>query len=130
MKISAAGRYAVRIVVDIAKNKNYVALSEVAKEQNISLKYAEQIANKLLKANILTSQRGQDGGYKLAHPATKTNICDILTVTGDVTPNISCDTTCPRKSECAGGDIWITLNQQITNYLSSVTIADLLNKNK
>lgn len=128
MKISAAGRYAVRIVVDIAKNKNYVALSEVAKAQNISIKYAEQIASKLLKAGILTSLRGQDGGYKLARPNKKTSICDILTVTGDVMPNISCNTDCPRKSECAGGDIWVTLNKQITNYLSSVTIADLLKK--
>lgn len=128
MKISAAGRYGVRIMVDIAKNEKYVSLKDVAKTQGISLKYAEQIASKLLKAGLLVSQRGQDGGYHLSAPACQTNIKDILEATGDITPQISCDENCPRKDNCAGGDVWSTLNTLVNDYLSSVTIKDLLNK--
>ena len=128
MKISAAGRYGVRIMVDIAKSEGYISLKDVAKNLGISLKYAEQIAGKLLKSGLIVSQRGQDGGYKLAAPACHTNIKDILESTGDISPSISCDTQCPRKDNCAGGDVWSTLNTLINDYLSSVTIKDLLTK--
>ena len=130
MKISTAGRYAVKIVVDIAKSKQFISLHDVANTQNISYKYAEQIASKLVRAGIIYSQRGADGGYQLSRPAEQTNILDILHATGDVLPNISCDTTCPKKTECAGGDVWSTLNTLINDYLSSVTIATLLKKTK
>ncbi|MBQ7602597.1 MAG: Rrf2 family transcriptional regulator [Clostridia bacterium] len=128
MKISAAGRYGVRIMVDIAKNEGYTSLNDVAKNQGISLKYAEQIAGKLLRKGLIVSQRGQDGGYRLAAPACHTNIKDILEATGDITPQISCDINCPRKSDCVGGDVWSTLNILINDYLSGVTIKDLLTK--
>ena len=128
MKISAAGRYGVRIMVDIAKSESYISLNDVAKKQGISIKYAEQIASKLLRHGLLVSQRGQDGGYKLASPACHTNVKDILEATGDITPQINCDEHCPRKSECAGGDVWSTLNTLVNEYLASVTIKDLLNK--
>lgn len=129
MKISTAGRYAVRIVVDIAKTGSFVSLKEVATKENISIKYAEQIASKLVKAKILTSQRGQDGGYKLTLPPVKTSVGAILLATGDLTKEI-CDTSCPRKSECAGGDVWAELNKLINNYLDKVDIYQLINKGK
>ena len=129
MKISTAGRYAVRIVVDIAKSNDFVSLKEVATKENISIKYAEQIASKLLKANVLTSQRGQDGGYKLLSPANKTSVGTILLATGDIVTDF-CEPTCPRKDECAGSDVWVELNTLINNYLFSVSIADLVKKNK
>ena len=71
MKISACGEYAVRIVVDIASKEGYVSLKDVAKRENISLKYSEKIVSKLMKAGILESQRGQDGGYKLSKKPTE-----------------------------------------------------------
>ena len=127
MKISTAGRYAVRIVVDIAKFEDFVSLKEVATKQNISIKYAEQIASKLLKANILISQRGQDGGYKLSSPANKTSIGSILLATGDITTDF-CEPTCPRKDECAGSDVWTELNTRINDYLFNVFVSELLKK--
>ena len=127
MKISTAGRYAVRIVADIAKSDGFVSLKEVATKQNISIKYAEQIASKLLKAQILTSQRGQDGGYKLLFPANKTSVGSILMATGDLVNNF-CETSCPRKNECAGSDVWSQLNKLVNDYVFSVFISDLLKK--
>ena len=127
MKISTAGRYAVRIVVDIAKNKDFISLKEVALKQNISIKYAEQIASKLLKAKILTSLRGQDGGYKLASAPEKTSVGSILMATGDLTEEI-CDTSCPRKDECAGSDVWLELNTRINDYLFNVFVSELLKR--
>ena len=127
MRISTAGRYAVRIVVDIARSDNFVSLKEVATKENISIKYAEQIASKLLKAQILTSQRGQDGGYKLFSTPPKTSVGAILMATGDLTEEI-CDTSCPRKNECAGGDVWAELNSLINNHLFGISVAKLLKK--
>ena len=127
MKISTAGRYAVRIVVDIAKIGDFVSLKEVATKENISIKYAEQIASKLLKANILTSMRGQDGGYKLFSTPQKTSVGAILQATGDLTSEI-CDTTCPRKNECAGSDVWMELNTRINDYLFNVFVSELLKR--
>ncbi len=130
MKIGTAGKYAVRIVVDIAKNNGVVSLKEVATRQNISIKYAEQIAGKLTKANILCGQRGQDGGYKLAKDAREISVRDILQATGEIDDKISCDSTCPRKGECVGGDVWSTLNDLINDYLSSVSVKNLIDKHK
>lgn len=127
MKISTAGRYAVRIVADIAKSEGFVSLKEVATKQNISIKYAEQIASKLLKAQILTSQRGQDGGYKLLLPANKTSVGSILMATGDLV-NDFCEASCPRKNECAGSDVWSQLNKLVNDYVFSVFVSDLLKK--
>lgn len=130
MKISTAGKYAVRIVVDIAKSGGVISLKEVATKQNISIKYAEQIASKLAKANIVCGQRGQDGGYRLAKNAEKISMQDILQATGDVDNKILCNSTCPRKNECAGGDVWSTLNGLINNYLGSVSVQNLVDKAK
>lgn len=127
MKISAAGRYAVRLMVGIAKAQGVVSLKETAIEQRISLKYAEQIIRKLTKANLLVSVRGQDGGYRLKKDASKTTIYEILLATGDIQADIKCvQEKCPNLKSCVGVDVFITLNQKINNYLKSVTLQTLL----
>ena len=127
MKISASGEYAVRILVDIASGDGYVSLSDVAKRENISLKYSEKIVAKLLKGNVLESQRGQGGGYKLAKPANETTIKDVLQITGDITPVIPClDADCPHKDSCKSISVWQRLDGLINNYLDKVSIADLM----
>lgn len=133
MKISSKGRYAVRLVVDIAKNttNNFVSLKDVADRQDISIKYLEQITRVLVKNNILTSERGANGGYKLSRPADKITVAEILNLTNDLQLT-SCitdtDHKCPRCNKCESFNCWEKLNFLITSYLNSVTIEKLLNE--
>lgn len=127
MKVSASGEYAIQIMVDIAENQNYVSLKDVAQRQDISLKYAEKIASKLLKAGLISSQRGQDGGYKLAKAADKCSVKEILLATGDITPIVACiEAGCPKIDSCKSISIWQKLNGLINNYLDKIYISDLL----
>lgn len=133
MKISSKGRYAVRLVVDIAKNSNdsFVSLKDISERQNISVKYLEQIARLLIKNNIITSVRGAMGGYKLSREASKITVAEILTLTDDL--NITTCTTddnhkCPRCNKCESFNCWEKLNFLISSYLNSVTIEKLLNE--
>ena len=127
MKISASGEYAVRILVDIASGSSYVSLNDVAERENISLKYSEKIVSKLLKNNLLESQRGQGGGYKLAKKPEQTTIKEILLATGDITPVIPClEADCPHKNSCKSISVWERLDGLINDYLGKVSIADLM----
>ena len=127
MKISAAGRYAVRLMVSFAKSKNIVPLKEAATEQRISIKYAEQIIRKLIKANLLVSERGQDGGYKLKKDAEKITVYEILHATQEIQKHIKCvQEKCPNLKSCVGVDVFVTLNNKINEYLKSVTLKTLL----
>lgn len=127
MKISAAGRYAIRLMVSFAKQNKLLSLKEASQEQNISLKYAEQIIRKLIKQDLLLSVRGQDGGYKLKKSADKITVYEILLSTGDITKDISCvEQKCPKLNSCVGVDVFVNLNQKINEYLKSVSLKTLL----
>lgn len=129
MKISASGEYAVRILVEIAKNEKYVSLKDVATKLDISLKYAEKIVAKFVKSGMLESLRGQDGGYKLAKKPNKCTIKEVLIVTGDVTNLSAClSADCPHKDSCTSISVWEKLNGLINDYLSTVTLEDLIDK--
>ncbi len=133
MKISTRGRYAVRLMLDIAENSvnGNVSLKDVAKRQEISMKYLEQIANLLSKAGMIRSYRGSAGGYRLAGTPDSFTIRDILLITEGGTAPVACLDTpvneCPRAAECRTLALWEGLNKVIDGYLSSVTIADLMN---
>ena len=89
MKISTKGRYALRVMVDIAENgkDGSVSISEISERQEISNKYLEQIISKLVKANFLKSSRGQTGGYKLVKKPSEYRVGDILRVSeGNLSP--------------------------------------------
>ena len=127
MKISSAGEYAVRIMVQIAKSESFVSLKDVASKENISLKYAEKIVSKFVKAKLLDSQRGQDGGYKLSKPANQCTVAQILLVTGDASKVSAClSSNCPHKDTCKSISVWERLNSLINNYLDTVTIESLI----
>ena len=130
MKISASGEYAVRLVVAVAKKQEkYVSLKEVASEENISIKFAEKIASSLVKAQILDSLRGQDGGYKLARPTNQISVGEILKVTGDLSPVAECLTAgCPMIEKCSSITVWQRLNGLINEYLNGVMISTLIEK--
>ena len=133
MKVSTKGRYAIRLMLDMAQHSNgeNISLKDVSERQNISLKYLEQIVNMLCKAGFLRSRRGAQGGYKMLRKPEEYSIGDILRVTeGDMAP-VSClkdeINQCPRVSKCPTIKFWTGLYETINDYLDGTTIADLMN---
>lgn len=132
MKISTRGRYALRVMIDLAEQNSsgYVAMKEVAKRQQISLKYLERILPVLVSAKLIEGIQGKGGGYRLTRKPENYPISEILALTeGDIAPVacLECNAKpCDRKDICKTLPMWKELNNLITNYLSNKTIADLI----
>lgn len=134
MRISTKGRYALNIMIDLAKNSNedkYISLTEISKRLEISNKYLEQIIAALNKAKLVISTRGNNGGYRLAKSPNEYKVGDILRATeGNLSP-IDCLSngsvnTCPKKNRCATLAFWQGLDKAIEEYVDSKTLADLI----
>ena len=132
MKISTKGRYALRMLLDLAEHQfdGYVALKDIAERQGISKKYLEQIVPILNKSDVLRTNRGFQGGYRLAKSPDKYTVGEILRVTeGSLCP-VSClqypVNECPRAGECITLPVWEGLYRVINEYLESVTLQDIL----
>lgn len=134
MKISTKGRYAVRMMLDLAEHGEgrYVALKEIAERQGISKKYLEQIVTILNKSDFLMTNRGFQGGYKLAKTPDKYTVGEILRLTEGSLAPVSClehqPNQCSRASVCPTLFIWKRLGDVINNYLDSITLQDVLDK--
>lgn len=131
MKISTKGRYALRIMVDLALNEEdrYISLKEIADKEGVSLKYLEQIISMLNKAGFLDTSRGNAGGYKLNRRSNEYIVGDILRATeGDLTPIfcISEDGGCDRQKACQTYNFWKGLDDVVNNYIDSKTLDDLI----
>lgn len=131
MKISTKGRYALRMLIDLAMHPDgYVALKDIAQRQNISKKYLEQIVPLLNKAGLMRTNRGYQGGYMLSKPATQYSVGEILRLTEGSLAPVSCladDTNeCPRASECITLPVWEGLNKVIYDYLDNITLYDII----
>lgn len=132
--VSAKGRYALRIFIDLAQNQGdgYVALSEVSKRQDVSLKYLETIVAMLVRGGLLRSQRGMSGGYRLSKDAKEISIYDIFNLTeGSLSPVacINCgENFCNRSEICYTKEMWTNVDNLINNYFKSVSIQDLIDK--
>lgn len=133
LKLSTKGRYAVMAMVDIAAHSNGrpVSLSEIADRQEISLSYLEQLFAKLRRASLVRSVRGPGGGYLLAHQDGGTRISDIILAVDEPIRATRCQPGQPfgcraNKSRCMTHDLWEELGNQIYLYLSSVTLADVI----
>ena len=130
MKISTKGQYAVRLMVEIAKCEGYVPISTIAKNQELSVKYLEQIVSLLVKHNLLESERGHKGGYKLTKSPSEYSIKEILETTGDITGVVPCvKGDCKRRHICSTAGVWATLSTLIGNYLAGVSLQDLIDNN-
>ena len=132
MKISTKGRYALRMLIDLAVNgnQNYIALKDVAERQNISKKYLKQIVPSLHKAGFVETTRGFQGGYRLAKKPGECVIGEILRITeGNLAP-VAClqeeTNECPRAKDCVTLPIWEGLQKVIADYLDGLTLQDLL----
>ncbi|MGN0521680.1 MAG: RrF2 family transcriptional regulator [Eubacterium sp.] len=134
MKISTKGRYALRMLVDLAEHSNegFIALKDIAIRQDISKKYLEQIVSILNKPNILIANRGYQGGYKLAQAPKEYTVGDILRITEGGLAPISCldgdKNLCEKSSRCATLFVWEGLYNVINEYLDSVTLQDILDR--
>ncbi len=134
VKISTKGRYALRLVIDLAMHTDdgFVTLKDIAARQNISKKYLEQIVPMLNRSGILKTNRGYQGGYKLARSPENCTVGEILKVTeGDLAP-VSCleneVNECPRAGECMTLFIWEELHKRTTDYLNSITVKDVIDR--
>lgn len=132
MIISTRGRYALRVMLELAESQNgeYVAMKKIAEKQEISLKYLERILPILTQNGIIEGVQGKGGGYRLTRKPEEYRIGEILRLTeGDLAP-VSClecgAEPCPKRGECRTLPVWIKLYDMIGNYLDGVTLADLL----
>lgn len=132
MKISTKGRYALRMMADIAEHQKdgYVTLKDVALRQDISKKYLEQIALHLSQAGMLRAVRGYQGGYMLTKPAADYTVHSILQVVeGSMVP-VTCleqqPNNCGRCEICKTLPVWTGLQQLITDYLSNISLEDVV----
>lgn len=135
MRLSTKGRYAVMAMVDLAAHSkgNPVALADIAERQEISLSYLEQLFAKLRKGGLVKSVRGPGGGYLLAHTADATRVSDIILAVDEPIRTTRCANGTPQgcrtnRSRCLTHDLWEELSNQIHMYLSSVTVADVVQR--
>ena len=136
MMISTRGRYALRVMLDLAEHDNgeYISLKEIADRQEISRKYLEGIMTALSKAHLVDSSFGKTGGYRLVKPAEEYPVGEILrTVESDMVP-VACmgesDMKCAKADTCYTMPFWIGLGKVIDQYLDSHTLKDLLDEGK
>ena len=131
MMISTKGRYALRVMIDIAENQHdgYLPLREIAARQEISEKYLEAIVKSLVKAQYLTGLRGKAGGYRLTRPPQEYTVGSILRLTEGSLAPVAClgdnPPDCPRMADCRTLPMWRELNTMIQNYFDGITLADL-----
>jgi Rrf2 family transcriptional regulator, iron-sulfur cluster assembly transcription factor len=133
MRLSTKGRYAVMAMVDLAKHSTGepIALAEIAERQEISLSYLEQLFARLRVAGLVKSVRGPGGGYLLGHSAQETRISDVILAVDEPIRATRCSPGAPvgcrgSKSRCLTHDLWEELGNQIHLYLSSVSLADVV----
>ena len=132
MLISTKGRYALRVMIDLAEHQtdDFISLKGIAQRQEISDKYLESIIRMLVKARVLESLRGKGGGYKLRKAPEAYTVGSILRLTEESLAPVSClepgADTCPKAGKCQTLPLWQGLDKVINEYLDSVTVADLL----
>ena len=132
MMISSKGRYALHVMVDLAQHdgEGLISLKSIAERQELSLKYLENIVAVLAHAGLLVGQRGKVGGYRLTRSPAEYTVAQIVSLTeGGLAPVacLHCGKDCAKAGHCETLPVWKELNALISNYLNSVTVADLVN---
>ena len=134
MMISTRGRYALRVMIDLAEQQtgDFVPLKEIAQRQHLSEKYLESIVKALVKDGLLEGVRGKGGGYRMKKPPEECTVGSILRLTEDSLAPVSClesgANACPRAAECRTLPLWQGLNKVISDYLDNITVADLMQR--
>ena len=135
MMISTRGRYALRILVDLAENRTdrYITLKEAADRQEISEKYLESIVKDLVRGKYIEGLRGKGGGYRLARPAEEINVREVLQLMEGTLVPVACleedSRPCSRAGSCRTLPIWKGLDRVVREYLSGFTVQGLVREN-
>ncbi len=130
MRLTTKGRFAVTAMVDLAmrQTRGPVTLAAISERQHISLSYLEQLFGKLRRHNLVASTRGPGGGYNLARPAQEVTVAEIVTAVDEPIDATQCGgkENCHDDKRCMTHDLWATLNEKMHEYLSSVSLGDLV----
>ena len=132
MMISTRGRYALRVLIDLAEHPSSgsIPLKEIADRQKISEKYLESIVKDLVKAGIIEGTRGKGGGYRLNSSPDRINVYDVISLMEGTLAPVSCleetKSPCSRMSDCRTISLWKGLDEAVRSYLSQYTIQDLM----
>lgn len=134
--ISTKGRYALRLMIDIAtySNGGIVSLKDISNRQNISIKYLEQVVALLTRGGLLISVRGNNGGYRLSKNAKDYTAGEILKAAEGTLAPVAClqcePVNCERAEVCSTIDFWKGFNKVINDYVNKITLEDLANNEK
>ena len=132
MLISTKGRYALRVMIDLAEHQaeDFIPLKVIAQRQDISEKYLESIIKQMVKAKLVSGLRGKGGGYRLTKAPEQYTVGSILRITEDSMAPVAClesgSEACPRAAECRTLSLWRGLDKVINDYLDDFTLADLM----
>lgn len=132
MLISTKGRYALRVMTDLAEHptEGYIPLKDIAQRQGISEKYLESIIKLLVKGKLLAGLRGKGGGYKLMRAPEAISVAEILRLTEETLAPVAClepgAAACERVGECRTLPLWQGLGKIINDYLENYALSDLL----
>lgn len=130
MRLTTKGRFAVTAMLDLALNENEkpVTLAGISERQAISLSYLEQLFSRLRKQGLVTSVRGPGGGYRVARAHSKISVSHIITAVDELIDATQCagKEDCHDEGRCMTHDLWASLNTKILDYLSGVTLAELV----
>jgi len=130
MRLTTKGRFAVTAMVDLAmrQTRGPVTLAAISERQHISLSYLEQLFGKLRRRKLVSSVRGPGGGYRLAQPMPSITVADIVIAVDEPLDATQCGgkENCADDKRCMTHELWATLNKKMHEYLSSVSLADLV----
>jgi Rrf2 family transcriptional regulator, iron-sulfur cluster assembly transcription factor len=130
MRLTTKGRFAVTAMIDLALrcDNGPVTLAGISERQQISLSYLEQLFGKLRRDHLVNSVRGPGGGYTVAKPLAAISVADIIRAVDEPLDATSCGgrENCREEHRCMTHDLWATLNKKMYDYLSSVSLHDLV----
>src|SRR4051812_5118549 len=130
MRLTTKGRFAVTAMVDLSMRhtRGPVTLAAISERQHISLSYLEQLFGKLRRAKLVSSVRGPGGGYCLAKPTAEISVANIISAVDEPIDATQCGgkENCNDDRRCVTHDLWSTLNEKMNDYLSSVSLADVV----
>ena len=130
MRLTTKGRFAVTAMLDLALNEidRPVTLAGISERQEISLSYLEQLFSRLRRHGLVKSVRGPGGGYRVARPLDKISVSDIITAVDEQIDATQCggNENCHDEHRCMTHDLWASLNVKILEYLSGVSLAELV----
>jgi Rrf2 family iron-sulfur cluster assembly transcriptional regulator len=134
MRLTTRGRYAVTAMLDLALHDNAgpIALADIARRQEISLTYLEQLFARLRRRGLVQSARGPGGGYRLGRPALELSVADVIAAVDERVDATRCGgkQNCQGSQRCLTHDLWEDLGHQIKGFLSQITLAELMSRRR